>query len=157
METQRVWRVRSDAELQQAEAAVLGERSAAGALRALGQRLRAVADAVMRCEGDPECCADPLRNAALGRAARAAVDAGAEPAQLREVIALAAAGEAPFPLTPPAAKPPLIIVAQTEAAADPAARRWRERSESRCGACTPPSWLAGWATIATRAALRRPS
>jgi ribonucleoside-diphosphate reductase alpha chain len=50
-------------------------------------------DAVLRCEGDAEACADPARNASLARAARAARLAGASPALILEAIALARAGE----------------------------------------------------------------
>src|SRR5690606_14036940 len=47
------------------------------ALDALAERLDAVRQAVLRCEGEAAACADPLRNAALGRAVRAAREAGA--------------------------------------------------------------------------------
>jgi ribonucleoside-diphosphate reductase alpha chain len=54
--------------------------------------LAAVADAVDRCEGDREACADPLRNPALARAIRSALAAGASEPLIQDALALAAAG-----------------------------------------------------------------
>ncbi len=56
---------------------------------ALQARLREVVSAVVRCEGDPAACADPLANPALARAVRAAREAGAADATLLDAIALA--------------------------------------------------------------------
>ncbi|MEI9963570.1 MAG: hypothetical protein WDM92_01480 [Caulobacteraceae bacterium] len=57
------------ARLAERAAAKRAGRTAAEAARALGAKLQAVMDAVLRCEGDPAACADPRHNAALGRAA----------------------------------------------------------------------------------------
>ncbi len=68
---------------------------------ALAARLREVSSAVQRCEGGRDACADPLNNPALARAARAALEAGASPATVRDAIALAGTEEtldlAPWP------------------------------------------------------------
>jgi ribonucleoside-diphosphate reductase alpha chain len=56
-------------------------------------RLAAVADAVARCEGDRAACADPSHNLALGRAARAAREAGLSDALIADAIARARFGD----------------------------------------------------------------
>ncbi len=87
----------------------LSRRNAAiaDAVEATTSRLQAVMDAISRCEGDAEACADPARNAALGRAGRAAREAGVSDRLIAEAIALARRGEsqwaaaaAPTGLTP---------------------------------------------------------
>ncbi|MHB8528868.1 MAG: TSCPD domain-containing protein [Caulobacteraceae bacterium] len=55
-------------------------------------RLAAVADAVLRCEGDRRACGDPAANQALARAALAARAAGASDPEIADSIALAKAG-----------------------------------------------------------------
>jgi ribonucleoside-diphosphate reductase alpha chain len=70
-----------------------GEAAAQTAALELGRRLQAVMDAVLRCEGDAEACADPSRNPGLARAAEAARGAGAPDAMIFEAISLARAGE----------------------------------------------------------------
>jgi ribonucleoside-diphosphate reductase alpha chain len=55
---------------------------------AIARRLSAVTDAVRRCEGDAEACADPAANQALARAALAARQAGAADAPIADAIAL---------------------------------------------------------------------
>ena len=72
-------------------AARRGERLAERAAEALSDALRAVADAVDRCEGPRETCADPARNPALARAALTARRCGATDAD----IIHAAEGESP--------------------------------------------------------------
>jgi ribonucleoside-diphosphate reductase alpha chain len=59
------------------------------------ERLRAVAEAVIRCDGDPADCADPAVNQALARAALAARGAGLADAAIADAIAL---GRADLPL-----------------------------------------------------------
>jgi ribonucleoside-diphosphate reductase alpha chain len=59
------------------------------------QRLRAVADAVIRCEGDAGDCADPIVNQPLARAALAARGAGLTDAAIADAIALGRACVAP--------------------------------------------------------------
>ncbi|WP_269716864.1 TSCPD domain-containing protein [Caulobacter sp. NIBR2454] len=107
----------------QTRAATCAER-AAGHLSA---RLAAVSDAVARCEGDAAACADPRRNTALARAARAAREAGADDAQIADAILLARAGAAPIPqATPALAAPARLFVSairKTVEAAEPSARR----------------------------------
>ena len=72
-------------------AARRGERLARRATEALSDALRAVADAVDRCEGPRETCADPAHNPALARAALTARRCGAtDPDIIR-----AAEGESP--------------------------------------------------------------
>jgi ribonucleoside-diphosphate reductase alpha chain len=73
-------------------AARAAEAARAGA-EAIARALQAVISAVARCEGEASACADPLRNPALGRAARAAREAGAADALILNAIALARAGE----------------------------------------------------------------
>ncbi len=102
-------------------------RAAADSAPVLAARMQAVMDAVTRCEGDPDACADPRQNAALGRAARAARDAGASDVLILQAIALARAGEAAWasePAPPPTVVEPLIAVAPRDAdPADPDAAR----------------------------------
>ena len=98
-------------------AEVRARLAAAEAAPVLSAKLQAVMDAIARCEGDAEACADPRANAALGRAARAARDVGASDALLRQAIALARAGELTWPvatLEAPDAGPPLIGIVSTE-------------------------------------------
>ena len=68
-----------------------GERLSLRAAEALSDALRAVADAVDRCEGPRDACADPARNPALARAALTARRCGATDAD----IIRAAEGESP--------------------------------------------------------------
>ena len=56
------------------------------------ERLAAVADAVLRCEGETAACADPFENQALARASLAARAAGASDVDIADAIALARAG-----------------------------------------------------------------
>ena len=92
----------------------LGERradtAAACAAPVLAARLQAAMDAIIRCQGDGEACADPRRNASLARAAHAARLAGAPDSLLLEAIALARAGAAAWPaLAPEAPRRPLLL------------------------------------------------
>ena len=97
------------AALRQRQTAQRERRATAEAAPVLAARLQAVMDAIARCEGETEACADPRRNAALGRAARAARDAGASDGLIRRAIALARADERVWPCagidTGPAAAP----------------------------------------------------
>ncbi len=70
-----------------------GRRAAIEGADAVGARMQAVVDAILRCEGDAQACADPRHNAALARAARAALQAGASESAVQQAIALARAGE----------------------------------------------------------------
>jgi ribonucleoside-diphosphate reductase alpha chain len=101
------------------------EQAAAAAAAQLSARLQAVMDAVLRCEGDAEACADPARNASLARAAHAARQAGAPAALVLEAIALARAGEAEWRAAAPEALGEslrLIVAASPEALAGPLGR-----------------------------------
>jgi ribonucleoside-diphosphate reductase alpha chain len=91
-----------------------GERAAANAAAQQSLRLQAVMDAVLRCEGDAEACADPSRNASLARAAEAARLAGAGDAEIIDAITLARAGEDAWPAetTSPSDHLRLVIAAQ---------------------------------------------
>jgi ribonucleoside-diphosphate reductase alpha chain len=106
------------AALQSRSAEARAARAAAEAAPVLSAKLQAVMDAIGRCEGDRDACADPRANAALGRAARAAREAGASDALLRQAIALAHAGEVAWPAAYVEAQdsgPPLIAVANPKA------------------------------------------
>ena len=94
------------------------EAARAGA-DAIARALQAVISAITRCEGEAAACADPLRNPALGRAARAALQAGASEALVLNAIALARAGEtvwAQDAALPAAALGPLVLSAAPEMA-----------------------------------------
>jgi ribonucleoside-diphosphate reductase alpha chain len=78
-----------------------GEVAAQAAALELERRLQAVMDAVLRCEGDADACADPARNPGLARAAHAARSAGAPDAMIFEAIALARSGESGWEIVPP--------------------------------------------------------
>ena len=62
--------------------------TSAGPHSYLTGRLAAVTDAVRRCEGDADACADPSENQALARAALAARAAGAGDDEIADAIAL---------------------------------------------------------------------
>ena len=95
-------------------AARRGERLARQAAEALSDALRAVADAVDRCEGPREACADPARNPALARAALTARRCGATDAD----ILRAAEGESPAVALPElAARAAQPVLAQRDAVA----------------------------------------
>ena len=86
----------------------LADASAArlsGAAVALHARLRAVREAVERCEGPPAACADPSANPALARAVRAALACGADDALVLDAIA----GVTPAAPSP-ASAPSLLVV-----------------------------------------------
>ncbi|MDB5422988.1 MAG: ribonucleotide reductase [Phenylobacterium sp.] len=70
-----------------------GEIAAHAAAGEFGRRMQAVIDAVLRCEGDAEACADPQHNPSLARAADAARVVGAPDSLIVEAIALARSGE----------------------------------------------------------------
>jgi ribonucleoside-diphosphate reductase alpha chain len=80
-----------------------GQAAAEAAAGELGRRLQAVMDAILRCQGDAEACADPQANPSLTRAAEAARAAGAPDALIFEAIALARHGDATWEVEPPAA------------------------------------------------------
>ena len=85
---------RALAELESEWAAAALARAAAAHLP---QRLQAVMDAIRRCAGDPDACADLARNASLARAAEAARAAGASDDLIRDAIMLARSGEDAWP------------------------------------------------------------
>ncbi|MBW8814669.1 MAG: ribonucleotide reductase [Caulobacterales bacterium] len=114
-----------EAALERMTAAHRGREAAQAAATRQGQRLQAVMDAVLRCEGDAAACADPLRNTSLARAVEAARAAGAEDATILEAIALARAGESVWLCAPPPPAPLSPVVAPLAAAmtASPALAR----------------------------------
>ncbi|MDR3512280.1 MAG: ribonucleotide reductase, partial [Caulobacteraceae bacterium] len=124
-------------ELDRALAAHLAEhrRAAAmtGAADAAAERLQGVMDAVARCEGNPAACADVTRNLALGRAARAAREAGVADGLILQAIALARAGEARWAAAPAQAQAPTPMVVTAE----------RELVASGCPAAAKAA-AAGW-------------
>jgi len=67
----------------------------------LARRLAAVSDAVRRCHGDADACADPTANQVLARAAWAAREAGAADDAIQDAIAIGRAGAdgPPLPAT----------------------------------------------------------
>ena len=65
------------AALERMTASHRGREAAQAAAGLVSARLQSVMDAVLRCEGGPEACADPARNTSLARAAEAARAAGA--------------------------------------------------------------------------------
>ena len=86
-------------------AARRGERLADRAAEALSDALRAVADAVDRCEGPREACADPVANPALARAALIARRCGVTDADILRAVegespAIALPGRSARALTP---------------------------------------------------------
>jgi len=83
-------------------------------------RLTAVSDAVRRCEGDAESCADPMQNPSLARAAVAARDFGASHPEIADAIALGRAGHSPH-AWPPGKR--LLADRDEVAEANPRARR----------------------------------
>jgi ribonucleoside-diphosphate reductase alpha chain len=70
-----------------------GREAARLAAGELARRMQAVMDAVLRCEGDAEACADPRQNITLARAAEAARGLGATDALILDAVALARAGD----------------------------------------------------------------
>ncbi|HEY1073094.1 TSCPD domain-containing protein [Brevundimonas sp.] len=101
-------------------AARRGERLAQRAAEALSDALRAVADAVDRCEGPREACADPVANPALARAALIARRCGASDAD----IVRAAEGESPavsLPARPVRAVTPVLAPRDSVASGGPEA------------------------------------
>ena len=74
--------------------------------------LTAVGDAILRCEGDSDACADPAKNNALARAALAARSAGAAEGEIADAIALARIGLGTEFMAEPAL--PIIVVASRE-------------------------------------------
>jgi ribonucleoside-diphosphate reductase alpha chain len=102
-------------ELQKALGALLAaHRSHAAAcagVEAMAERLQAVMDSVLRCEGDAEACANPVSNASLARAADAAQAAGATPAMILDAVAWARAGGTTWTVAAPQERPPHLIVA----------------------------------------------
>jgi ribonucleoside-diphosphate reductase alpha chain len=87
----------------------------ASAQRLVQEKLQAVAEAVLRCEGPTQDCSDPRVNPALARAAHAARAAGAGDESILDSIALARCGE-PYE----AARPPQPARAPLAARLDPA-------------------------------------
>jgi len=78
-----------------------GETAANAAAGEFGRRMQAIMDAVLRCEGDAEACADPQHNPSLARAAEAARTAGASDGLITEAIALARSGETAWDIEVP--------------------------------------------------------
>ena len=136
----------------------LAALSRAGA-EAIDARLTAVAQAVDRCEGDRDACADPAGNPALARAARAARLAGAPDSLIASTIALAAAGQPYSPAVSAHPAPLAPLVALTDRAApDPRAvlAGW-EGHETVLAFDAEAAVAAERAAIAPRAVLALPA
>jgi ribonucleoside-diphosphate reductase alpha chain len=94
-------------------------RVTAHALEGVTRTLRAVTDAVRRCEGPAEVCADPAANPALARAALAARRAGADDTAILDAIA-GRLFSAPEP--EPVSQTRVVAVPEPDAANDAALR-----------------------------------
>ena len=88
-------------EIARAVAAHRGQLAAEAAAMEFGRRMQAVMDAVLRCEGNPEACADPQGNPSLARAAEAARAIGASDGLILDAVALARAGEGTWEIPAP--------------------------------------------------------
>ncbi|MGH6972068.1 MAG: hypothetical protein ACREEQ_10705, partial [Caulobacteraceae bacterium] len=71
-----------------------GRGLAAGLPAGVAERLRAVTEAVRRCEGDADACASPSSNQTLARAALAARQAGFGDCAIGQAIRIGRAGQA---------------------------------------------------------------
>ena len=107
-------------------------RAADAGARLVAERLDAVMAAVQRCEGDAAACSDPLRNLALGRAARAAREAGADDSLILTAIALAEAGEQAWPGQGSQTAPQTLVVS--------AARELVESASPEAGRIALAAW-----------------
>jgi ribonucleoside-diphosphate reductase alpha chain len=97
-----------------------GRQALLASVRLMQTRLVAVSEAVSRCEGDASACADPTSNPALARAARAAREAGASDASLRDAIAAGRRGETLSLAAPSFTPEPATVLAATAESADAA-------------------------------------
>ncbi len=100
-------------EIERVVAAHRGQVAAAAVAHELSRRIQAVMDAVLRCEGDGQACADPMANPSLARAAEAARAAGAPDSIILEAIALARSGDSAWTIAiprPTELDPPLLVV-----------------------------------------------
>ena len=117
-------RLDGPADLERLIAEHRANEAARAAAELMGERLQAVMDAVLRCEGGPDACADPGRNTSLARAAEAARAAGAGDTMILDAIALARADE---PLWPSLAQTPAAegaVIASRDAGAAVALAAW---------------------------------
>lgn len=125
-----------------------GREAAHAAAEAVAVRLQAVMDAVLRCDGEADACADPARNTSLARAAEAARGAGAPDAAILDAIALARAGEVIWPSASPPPPPtaPAVAAAVDDGLAARAAwstgRLILARDDHQAGAIAAASGLA---------------
>jgi len=122
---------------------------------AAAAHVAAVADAVDRCEGDREACADPMRNPALARAIRAAQALGVDADLIQDALALAAAGRPRLTAPPALAAPPAPAVVRLPREADAEAvafAAWEDGS-FRLAFDPADAALIAWAPLAARASL----
>jgi ribonucleoside-diphosphate reductase alpha chain len=115
--------------------------AAAEAADAVASRLRAVIDSIRRCEGDADACTDVARNAALGRAARAARDAGVSDATIAQAIALARRGESDWRAAPTETRPHAILLLTAD-------RSVVEAGEPAASRAAVAGWEAGQVVLA---------
>jgi ribonucleoside-diphosphate reductase alpha chain len=92
-------------------AASRGREAARLAAAELARRMQTVMDAVLRCEGDAEACADPRQNITLARAAEAARSLGATDSLILDAVALARAGDCAWTADEPlGGETPVLLV-----------------------------------------------
>jgi len=101
-----------------------GLQAAFAAVGHIEARLQTVMDAVSRCEGSCEACADPTRNASLARAAEAARSAGVADETIFEAIACAGAGETSWICAAPVLVLSTTVVTQCDAPTTLARAAW---------------------------------
>jgi ribonucleoside-diphosphate reductase alpha chain len=153
-----------DRQLSDHRQAVRHQTIAGKAVRAIEGKLRAVSDAVARCEAAGRACSDPRQNLALARAAKAARDAGADDTAIADAIACGAepVAEAAGDLAHSAA--PILLLAASRAdlgeAGQAASRVARLAWETSSVIVTPTPETASIfadALAAPRAALAAPA
>ncbi len=125
----------------------------APALTVVAERLAAVADAVLRCEGDPAACRDPAGNTALARAAREAREAGAPEPLIAEAIARPLDIEAPAAAPEPQPRPAWLIAEGPQADRRLVARLALDAGPVEIGADLAALTAAAAARAAPRAAI----
>ena len=111
-------------DLDRLTAAHRGREAACAAVAQVEARLQTVMDAVLRCEGAAEACADPKRNASLARAAEAARASGVADATILEAIALANSGEDAWTCTAPAPSPATPVLVAKDASSSLIRAAW---------------------------------
>jgi ribonucleoside-diphosphate reductase alpha chain len=133
-------------------AIVRGREAARLAAAELVRRMQAVMDAVLRCEGDEDACADPRQNITLARTAEAARSVGATDALILDAVALARAGECAWTAAEPdgGEAPGLLVGGSPAATAELARAAWATGAVAVTPSLSDADAIAA-ATGATRA------